>query len=111
MASLIAILTRFCESLSKKKDLHNLSSLGHFLKGSSAALGVARVQATCEQIQNFGKLIDEGQAQPTLTEEQALKKLEPLLTRVRKEFTEAETWLTKWYKDQGIDPPEQYDDD
>ncbi|OBZ71399.1 Multistep phosphorelay regulator 1 [Grifola frondosa] len=43
----------------KNEDLTKLSSLGHFLKGSSAALGVAKVQASCEQIQHYGALRDE----------------------------------------------------
>src|SRR5712671_7481104 len=44
-------LTLFREA----KDLEQLSSLGHFLKGSSAALGVTHVRASCEEIQNYGK--------------------------------------------------------
>ncbi|KZT64242.1 histidine-phosphotransfer domain, HPT domain-containing protein [Daedalea quercina L-15889] len=83
------------------KDLTKLSSLGHFLKGSSAALGVARVQASCERIQHYGQLRDE-EAGADLTDESALKKIEPLLGRVKKEYIVAETWLKKWYEDNSV---------
>jgi len=81
-----------------KKDLAKLSSLGHFLKGSSAALGVAKVQASCEQIQHYGQLRDEDTG-TDLTDKAALQKIGPLLTRVKAEYAVAETWLRKWYEE------------
>ena len=91
----------FC---SKKKDLLSLSELGHFLKGSSAALGVAKVQATCTSIQNYGKRSDD--RSPTmLSESEALNRIKPLLKRVREEFEEASDWLIKYYEKQGISGP------
>ncbi|KAH9923587.1 histidine-phosphotransfer domain HPT domain-containing protein [Amylocystis lapponica] len=83
-----------------KKDLGKLSSLGHFLKGSSAALGVAKVQASCEQIQHYGQLRDE-EAGTDLTDTAALQKIAPLLTRVKAEYAVAETWLKNWYEEHG----------
>jgi osomolarity two-component system phosphorelay intermediate protein YPD1 len=41
-----------------KKDLKELASLGHFLKGSSAALGVTRVSSSCQKIEHYGHLRD-----------------------------------------------------
>ncbi|KIX96583.1 uncharacterized protein Z520_07849 [Fonsecaea multimorphosa CBS 102226] len=38
----------------KDKDLAELSSLGHFLKGSSATLGFTKVKDECEKIQHYG---------------------------------------------------------
>lgn len=35
--------------------LTKLSSLGHYLKGSAAALGLQKVQDECERMQNYGK--------------------------------------------------------
>ena len=90
---------------SSKKDLSKLSSLGHYLKGSSAALGVARVQASCERIQHYGQLRDE-EAGTDLTSEAALQKIEPLLGRVKKEYAVAEAWLKKWYHDNCADNDE-----
>lgn len=36
------------------KDLDKLSALGHYLKGSAAALGLTTISAQCERIQNYG---------------------------------------------------------
>ncbi|RUS28841.1 signal transduction histidine kinase [Jimgerdemannia flammicorona] len=45
------------------KDLSELSRLGHFLKGSSAFMGLRKVTATCEKIQYVGNRRDgEGNA-------------------------------------------------
>ncbi|EGO23610.1 histidine kinase, phosphotransfer Hpt [Serpula lacrymans var. lacrymans S7.9] len=79
-----------------RKDLEKLSSLGHFLKGSSAALGVTKVQASCEKIQHYGSLRDEEAGEP-LAPEAALKKIDPLLESVKKEYAVAEKWLKEWY--------------
>jgi len=38
----------------KEKNLPELSSLGHFLKGSSATLGFTKVKDECEKIQHYG---------------------------------------------------------
>ncbi|KAH9891947.1 histidine phosphotransferase, partial [Cubamyces lactineus] len=81
----------------EKKDLEKLSSLGHFLKGSSAALGVSAVQATCEHIQHYGALRDEENG-TDLTAEDALAKIAPLLKRVKREYEVAERWLKNWYQ-------------
>nr|VWP00957.1 Beta-xylanase (EC [Ganoderma boninense] len=80
----------------EKKDLPKLSSLGHFLKGSSAALGVSAVQATCEHIQHYGALRDE-ETGGDLTQEDALAMIAPLLERVKREYAIAEKWLRNWY--------------
>ncbi|GBE85272.1 hypothetical protein SCP_0704590 [Sparassis crispa] len=82
------------------KDLPKLSSLGHFLKGSSAALGVSKVQASCEQIQHYGQLRDEEHA-IDLQPPAALALIGPLLSRVKSEYATAEAWLKKWYEDHG----------
>lgn len=36
------------------KNLDKLSSLGHYLKGSAAALGLIKISTECERIQNYG---------------------------------------------------------
>jgi HPt (histidine-containing phosphotransfer) domain-containing protein len=75
-------------------DLSELSSLGHFLKGSSAALGVSKVQLSCEDIQHYGHL-REGIA--TLTEAEAIVKITKSLARAREEYEEAKKWLESFY--------------
>ncbi|TFK20004.1 histidine-phosphotransfer domain, HPT domain-containing protein [Coprinopsis marcescibilis] len=78
------------------KDLKELSSLGHFLKGSSAALGLSKVQKSCEKIQNYGNLRDED-ADRSLVEHEALKLITKTLARVKKEYIEAEKWLKNYH--------------
>lgn len=39
-----------------EENLKKLSSIGHYLKGSAAALGLQKVQNQCERIQNYGKM-------------------------------------------------------
>ncbi len=43
-----------CRLRRKDKNLPELSSLGHFLKGSSATLGFTKVKDECEKIQHYG---------------------------------------------------------
>lgn len=40
-------------------ELSKLASLGHYLKGSAALLGLTKIQYQCERIQNYGNKIDE----------------------------------------------------
>ncbi|KAF8909000.1 signal transduction histidine kinase, partial [Gymnopilus junonius] len=79
-----------------KEDLESLSSLGHFLKGSSAALGLSRVQHTCEQIQHVGNLRDE-KSEKNLKPAEALKQMGKLLKRVKIEYKEAQVWMKDFY--------------
>ncbi|KZS90543.1 histidine-phosphotransfer domain, HPT domain-containing protein [Sistotremastrum niveocremeum HHB9708] len=83
------------------KDLKSLSDLGHFLKGSSAALGLSKVQASCETMQNLGKLKDENHE--PLKAEEALNRIDDLLVRVKQEYDEAETWLRHFYSQRGAE--------
>ncbi|EJD48480.1 histidine-phosphotransfer domain, HPT domain-containing protein [Auricularia subglabra TFB-10046 SS5] len=81
------------------KDLKKLSELGHFLKGSSAALGVQKVQESCEKMQNYGKLHDGHDHK--LTESDALDRITTILGRVKTEYSEAEKYLNNWYSEHG----------
>ncbi|KIK59389.1 hypothetical protein GYMLUDRAFT_678578 [Collybiopsis luxurians FD-317 M1] len=80
-----------------KKDLTKLSDLGHFLKGSSATLGVTRVQNSCEKIQRYGQLRDEEKG-IDLDNKQALDLIAQLVTQVKSEYAAAEKWMRNWYK-------------
>jgi len=79
-----------------EKDLGKLSSLGHFLKGSSAALGVFQVQSSCEKIQNLGQLRD---GSTTITDADAIVKIREPILRAKKEYGVAEGWLKVFLKD------------
>ncbi|KAF7968350.1 hypothetical protein HWV62_30907 [Athelia sp. TMB] len=87
------------------KDLVQLSTLGHFLKGSSAALGVSKVQASCEKIQHYGQLRDE-EEDKDLSKDDALGKIEPLLGVVKKEYNTAEKWMKAWFLENDPDGEE-----
>ncbi|KAJ6557248.1 histidine-phosphotransfer domain, HPT domain-containing protein [Mycena vulgaris] len=87
------------------KKLPELSALGHFLKGSSAALGISKVQAACEKMQHYGELRDED-AGTDLQPAAALAKIDALLVVVKAEYADAEKWLKKWYADRD----ESFDD-
>ncbi|KAJ3197247.1 hypothetical protein HK101_005019 [Irineochytrium annulatum] len=76
-------------------DLGALSRYGHFLKGSSAALGLTKVRMSCEKLQNYGALKDE--AGNPMSEEDALARIRETLERAKAEHKEAEEYLRKLY--------------
>lgn len=81
-----------------KKDCKGLSALGHFLKGSSATLGVTKVQNACELIQHYGDLRD-SKTGKTVTPEVAVQKIGAALTEAKAGYEEANAWLRKWYSE------------
>jgi len=84
----------------QKRDFHALSSLGHFLKGSSAAVGLIKLKASCEKIQNYGNKLDETGNTP-IPGDDALAKIAEVLVVTKKDFRDAEIWLKRFY---GEDP-------
>ena len=87
--------------LRRAEELAKLSQLGHFLKGSAAALGATRVQASCERLQHYGARRDE-EVGVDISNEKALEKIRPLLVQIKGEYAEAERWLKDYY---GISQP------
>jgi len=77
--------------------LDALSRKGHFLKGSSAALGLQRVQHSCEAMQHFGNRLDAKGNPPKSEPAVALQRCRKLLIRLRQEQDEAKAWLTEFY--------------
>ncbi|KAI5818117.1 osomolarity two-component system, phosphorelay intermediate protein YPD1, partial [Pyronema omphalodes] len=80
----------------KEKDLESLSSLGHFLKGSSATLGLIKVKDYCEKIQHFGTKRDETGTEE-LEEDECLKRIKDSLRQMRIDFDRAELYFQKLY--------------
>ena len=83
---------------SEEKNLSELSALGHFLKGSSAAIGLVKVQASCEKIQHYGAKRDE-EVKKDLKPEDALDKVENQLKLLRQEYAEAKQYLEDWFRE------------
>ncbi|OAK98015.1 histidine-phosphotransfer domain, HPT domain-containing protein [Phaeosphaeriaceae sp. SRC1lsM3a] len=88
------------KNLEKKEGeyLKTLSELGHFLKGSSATLGLTKVKDSCEKIQHYGSLKDDAGTKD-ITEEEAQKKLKSIIEQAKTEFTEVKDVLKEFYKD------------
>ncbi|KAL7424771.1 Phosphorelay intermediate protein [Cryptotrichosporon argae] len=84
------------------RDLTKLGALGHFLKGSSAALGIVKVQATCERMQHYGHCRDE-EVGADLSEDDALARIERLLVDCKRDYRVAHGWLRRLYGDAADD--------
>ncbi|KAJ5168949.1 Multistep phosphorelay regulator 1 [Penicillium canariense] len=89
----------------EKKDLKELSSLGHFLKGSSATLGLNHVRDGCEKIQHFGNGLDENGSGKE-SEDVCLKNIEKTLKEVEVEYAKVEKFLRLFYGEEVKDEPE-----
>ncbi|KAF9559400.1 hypothetical protein EC968_006624 [Mortierella alpina] len=82
-----------------KLDFPDLSRLGHFLKGSSAALGLTKVKESCEKLQHYGNRKDAAGVN-TITNDEAENLIKALLKQMREEYDEAENYLRVFYDDQ-----------
>lgn len=71
-------------------DLEKLSQLGHFLKGSSASLGLTKVQNACSEIQHLGQTSPND---PPLDHDG----LDALLKKVRAAYDEVHSLLEAFY--------------
>lgn len=80
-------------------DFPDLSRLGHFLKGSSAALGLTKVKESCEKLQHYGNRKD-ATGVSTITDSEAEELIRALLIQMREEYDEAESYLRDFYEGQ-----------
>jgi len=81
----------------KAKDLAQLSSLGHFLKGSSATLGLTKVKDSCEKLQHYGQKKDAAGTTDEPDEEKCLERIKETLVAVKEEYAEVEKVLKRFY--------------
>lgn len=81
---------------SEEKKLEELSSLGHFLKGSSATLGLVKIRDGCESIQRYGKM-ENTDGSPLPDADKCLKLIDETLQAVKKDFAFANTVLRQHY--------------
>jgi len=82
----------------KDGDLQQLSALGHFLKGSSATLGLTKVKDSCEKIQHFGSHKDETGTVDEPDSQKCLDRIKQTLADVKVEYAEVEKVLRKFYE-------------
>jgi len=80
--------------------LAQLSALGHFLKGSSATLGLTKVKDSCEKIQHFGAHKDETGTKDEPDKEKCLKNCKDTIAQAKTEFKEVEIALRRFYHDE-----------
>jgi len=85
------------EASVEAKDLPQLSSLGHFLKGSSATLGLTEVKDSCEKIQHLGVKKDENGAHDITDESLCLDKIKKTLDVMKKDYHQARVHLARFY--------------
>ena len=83
----------------QRGDLAQLSSLGHFLKGSSATLGLTKVKDSCEKIQHFGAHKDESGTVDVLEDAKCLNRIKEILASLKVEYAEVEKALKHFYND------------
>ncbi|KAF7543706.1 hypothetical protein G7046_g9944 [Stylonectria norvegica] len=79
-----------------EKDLLKLSELGHFLKGSSATLGLIKVRDGCEKIQRYGKL-ENVDGSPEPNSELCLERIAEALKVVKVDYADVEKSLKRYY--------------
>lgn len=84
----------------QEKDLVQLSSLGHFLKGSSATLGLLKVKDLCEAIQHYGGRKDETGTRDMPDDEICLQAIETALTQMRDEYSKVRTYFFSMYPEE-----------
>jgi osomolarity two-component system phosphorelay intermediate protein YPD1 len=77
------------------KDFDELSQLGHFLKGSSATLGLTKVKDACEKIQHCKEDIPEKGDEAEKTK--AIDGVKQTLKEVQEDYNEVADLLRRFY--------------
>ncbi|CDK29103.1 unnamed protein product [Kuraishia capsulata CBS 1993] len=103
----LGIFKEMDELLSKSSEkndanLTKLSNLGHYLKGSAAALGLHKIQEECERIQNYGAKISDG-----FEQSEAAKNVQDWFDCCANALTEAK----KYFKESGNLLSDYFDED
>lgn len=79
------------------KNLDELSSLGHFLKGSSATLGFNKVKDECEKIQHYGHHKDETGTVDEPDEAKLLGLIEKSVKQAKNAYKNVEKLMNDYY--------------
>lgn len=86
----------FFNSHREAEELEKLSELGHFLKGSSATLGLVKVRDGCEKIQRYGKQ-ENLDGSPEKDVKVCLEQIKSALTTVKADYEKVEKGLRSFY--------------
>ncbi|KAI0130858.1 signal transduction histidine kinase [Daldinia grandis] len=78
------------------RNLDELYRLGHFLKGSSATLGLTKVKDSCEKIQRYGKK-ENLDGSPEKDETLCLSRITETLKTVKSEYADVEQTLKNFF--------------
>lgn len=81
----------------KSRNLDELSSLGHFLKGSSATLGFTKVKDECEKIQHYGHKKDETGTADEPDESKCLRLIAESLETAKKGYAVVAGLMRRYY--------------
>lgn len=81
----------------ERGDLAELYHLGHFLKGSSATIGLTKVKDSCEKIQRYGKK-EKLDGSPEPNEKLCLRLISSVLVTVKSEYNEAKDKLEGFFQ-------------
>lgn len=88
----------YCTDMNRDdENLTELSSLGHFLKGSSATLGFTKVKDECEKIQNYGAGKDETGLQDQPDKEKSLENIGSSLATAKEAFRVVDRLMRSYY--------------
>lgn len=90
----------------KSKNFDKVSGLGHYLKGSASALGLEKISAQCERIQNYGhklnfdnfELLDNEYSKED--DEFWIKLIEDALQKARDGFEKSRKALNEYFDDE-----------
>lgn len=85
------------EKAIQKEDLDNLSSLGHFLKGSSATLGLTKVQSACAAIQHLGAGLNESGTKPITDRRVSLTTIQKKFDVLKADYQQVKSVLDKFF--------------
>lgn len=88
-----------CSSYRAKKDFGDLSQLGHFLKGSSATLGLTKVKDACEKIQHCKEDLDE---KDESEREKFIEGIKKTLKEVQVDYKEVANILRRFFGEEPV---------
>lgn len=78
--------------------MKELGELGHYLKGSSATLGLNKIRDSCEHIQRYGKM-ENADGSPLTDKKKCLELIAEALEVVKVDYADASKVLRKYYED------------